>query len=254
MLNLAVTKREKQTDTSRKSSLIFDSPMMNNQPYLAIFDLDETLIAADSASLWNAFLVQKGLVPATLREKEQYLIKGDVKGPSDMNTCMQATLTPLAGRDKTAINTLVVEFIEQDIKPALYPDALARIAWHKKRGDVVLIISAASEHLVKPIATMLDIKHVIATELETINGIFTGSTKGTLSDKNGKVIKMKAWMKAHNTQFKGIYGYSDSINDLPMLDAVDRPFAVNPDPALALHAQMHEWTIMDWRHENNILR
>ncbi|MCW8328620.1 HAD-IB family hydrolase [Photobacterium sp. SDRW27] len=227
---------------------------MSNIPYLAIFDLDETLIAADSASLWSAFIVEKGLASNSLLAEEQELMKAYVKGTLDMNAYMQATLKPIAGMDSITLSQLVEEFIELKIKPAFYADALARIQWHKQRGDTILIISATGEHLVKPIANMLGADDAIAINLEQINGIFTGNTTGTLSYQQGKVVRMKAWLEEQNTQFKGSYGYSDSINDLPMLDAVDRPFAVNPDPALALHAQMQEWTIMDWRHENNILR
>ncbi|MGF1872676.1 HAD family hydrolase [Photobacterium indicum] len=234
--------------------MLFDNHKKTIKPYLAIFDLDETLIAADSASLWNTFLVQKGLAPQTLLEEEQRLMQAYAEGTLDMNTYMEATLQPIKGCDITKISALVEDFLEEKIKPALYPDALARIEWHKKRGDHVLIISATSEHLVKPIATMLNVEDVIAIELETINGIFTGNTKGTLSYQQGKVIRMKAWLDNQKIEFKGSYGYSDSINDLPMLDAVDRPFAVNPDPALSLHAQVNDWTIMDWRHDNNILR
>ena len=227
---------------------------MSSSPFLAIFDLDETLIAADSASLWSVFIVEKGLASDSLLAEEQELMKAYAKGTLDMHDYMKATLKPIAGMDSSILAELVGEFIEQKIKPALYPDAVTRIEWHKKRGDKILIISATGEHLVKPIADMLGADDAIAINLEQINGIITGNTIGTLSYQQGKVVRMKAWLAEQDTQFRGSYGYSDSINDLPLLDTVDHPFAVNPDPALALHAQMQEWTIMDWRHENNILR
>lgn len=234
--------------------MISSIPTAKANPYLAVFDLDETLIAADSASLWIAYLVEQGIAPASLLEEEQEMMKAYAKGEMDMDAYMAATLKPIAGMDYQALNALVDDFVEKKIKPALYDDAIERIQWHKKRGDKVLIISATGEHLVKPIAAMIGADDAIAIKLEHINGILTGKTSGTLTYQHGKVIRMKAWLDEQDTQFKGSYGYSDSINDLPMLDAVDRPFAVNPDPALALHAQMNEWTIMDWRHENNILR
>ncbi|UTV29854.1 HAD family hydrolase [Photobacterium atrarenae] len=227
---------------------------MEKKPYLAVFDLDETLIAADSASLWNEFIVEKGLAPESLLVEEKELMEAYAKGNLDMHTYLRTTLKPIVGMDTQTLNQLMTEFLAQKIKPALYEDALSRIAWHKKRGDFILIISATGEHLVKPIAKLLGADDAIAINLEQINGIFTGKTTGTLSYQQGKVVRMKAWLEAQEIEFSGSYGYSDSINDLPMLDAVDRPFAVNPDPALALHAQMKDWTIMDWRHENNILR
>lgn len=238
----------------KESSLAHMNQAMNSKPFLAIFDLDETLIAADSASLWSEFIVAKGLASQSLLAEEQALMKAYAKGTLDMNAYMQATLKPIVGMDSNTLAQLAAEFIEQKIKPALYTDAIARIKWHKQRGDKIVLISATGEHLVKPIADMLGADDAIAINLEQINGIFTGNTTGTLSYQQGKVVRMKAWLADQDIQFKGSYGYSDSINDLPMLDAVDRPFAVNPDPALALHAQMQDWTIMDWRHENNILR
>ncbi|MCG7585690.1 HAD family phosphatase [Photobacterium sp. OFAV2-7] len=227
---------------------------MSSKPYLAVFDLDETLIAADSASLWSKFIAEKGLASDTHLAEERELMSTYANGTMDMNRYMQATLKPIIGMDSKTLTQLVAEFIERKIKPAFYDDAISRIQWHKQRGDIVLVISATGEHLVKPIAKLLGADDAIAINLEQINGIITGRTTGTLSYQQGKVTRMKAWIDDHDIQFKGSYGYSDSINDLPMLDAVDRPFAVNPDPALALHAQMQDWTIMDWRHENNILR
>ncbi|MEZ8095010.1 HAD-IB family hydrolase [Photobacterium swingsii] len=233
---------------------MIDSTVKKHRPYLAIFDLDDTLIAADSASLWTAFLVEQGIALPALQAEEEEMMLAYAKGDMDMHSYMRATLAPLIGKDRTAIEELVNEFIEQKIKPALYQDGLARIEWHKKRGDSVIIASATSEHLVKPIANMLGADDAIAIELETLNNIYTGNTKGVLSYQQGKVTRMKTWLASNDAQYKGCYGYSDSINDLPLLNAVDKPFAVNPDPTLAMHAQMKDWTIMEWRHDNNILR
>ncbi|WP_239928861.1 HAD family hydrolase [Photobacterium sanguinicancri] len=233
---------------------MLENTVKKNRPYLAIFDLDETLIAANSASLWTAFLVEQEIALPALLAKEQKIMAAYTKGDMDMRSYLRSTLVPLVGKNIAAIEELVSVFIDQKIKPAIYQDGLARINWHKKRGDKVIIVSATSEHLVKPIAHMLGADDAIAIELETLNHIYTGNTKGVLSYQQGKVTRMKAWLASNDTLYKGCYGYSDSINDLPLLNAVDKPFAVNPDPTLAMHAQMKDWTIMDWRHDNNILR
>ncbi len=222
--------------------------------YLAIFDLDETLIAADSARLWNHFLVEKGLAPSSLLTHEHAMMAAYTKGSLDMDHYMKTTLEPLKGKTPHTIKQLVDEFIHVVITPAIYPQALDRIEWHRKRGDHILIISATGEHLVKPIATALGIDNVIAIEIEQNQGVYTGKTTGILSFKEGKVERLKLWLQQQKHSYKGSYGYSDSINDLPLLSLVNKPFAVNPDPTLAMHAQMQEWTIMDWRHDNNILR
>lgn len=222
--------------------------------YLAIFDLDETLIAADSASLWNHFIVAKGLGPISLLTEEQTMMRAYGKGTLNMDSYMTATLALLKGKSQQQIKQLVDEFISEIITPTIYPQALNRIEWHRKRGDHILIISATSEHLVKPIATVLGVDDVIAINLEVNDDIYTGKTTGILSFKEGKVERLKTWLQQQDRHYKGSYGYSDSANDLPLLTLVNKPFAVNPDPTLAMHAQMKEWTIMDWRHDNNILR
>ncbi|MGF1684728.1 HAD family hydrolase, partial [Photobacterium minamisatsumaniensis] len=196
----------------------------------------------------------QNIASSALLKEEQTFMEAYAKGKMDMKDYMRATLKPLIGLDSAKLEVLIETFIEQKIKPAIYQDGVSRINWHKKRGDKVLIVSATGEHLVKPIANMLGVDDTIAIKLEQVNGKITGNTTGTLSYQQGKVTRMKAWINKQDTDFKGSYAYSDSINDLPLLNAVDRPFAVNPDPTLALHAQMNEWTIMDWRHDNNILR
>ncbi|WP_318468153.1 HAD family hydrolase [Photobacterium leiognathi] len=226
----------------------------NIHPCLAIFDLDETLIAADSASLWIAYMVKHNLASEELQQQEEAMMKAYAQGKLDMADYMQATLAPMVGKSQQEINTLVSSFIESDILPAIYSDAVARIEWHKKRGDDILIISASAEHLVKPIAKHLGVENTIAINLETINGVYTGQTHGVLCFRQGKIDRLESWLNNQSNQYRSSYGYSDSINDLPLLQHVNKPFAVNPDPALALHAQMNEWTIMDWRHDNNILR
>ncbi|WP_305374562.1 HAD family hydrolase [Photobacterium leiognathi] len=226
----------------------------NIHPCLAIFDLDETLIAADSASLWIAYMVKHNLASEELQQQEEAMMKAYAQGKLDMADYMRATLAPMVGKSQQEINTLVSSFIESDILPAIYSDAVARIEWHKKRGDDILIISASAEHLVKPIAKHLGVENTIAINLETINGVYTGQTHGVLSFRQGKIDRLESWLNNQSNQYRSSYGYSDSINDLPLLQHVNKPFAVNPDPALALHAQMNEWTIMDWRHDNNILR
>ncbi|MBP2701215.1 HAD family hydrolase [Photobacterium lucens] len=230
------------------------NPQRHIHPCLAIFDLDETLIAADSASLWIAYMVKHNLASAELQQQEEAMMKAYAQGKLDMADYMQATLAPMVGKTQQEIESLVSSFIASEIVPAIYPDALARIEWHKKRGDVILIISASAEHLVQPIAKYLGVENSIAINLETINGVYTGQTHGVLSFRQGKIERLQSWLNNHPNQFRSSYGYSDSINDLPLLQHVNKPFAVNPDPALALHAQMNEWTIMDWRHDNNILR
>nr|WP_087020098.1 HAD family hydrolase [Thaumasiovibrio subtropicus] len=227
---------------------------MKKPPYLAVFDLDETIIAADSSTLWAEYLVSNKNADPALVTEDQAKLRKSRHSKLDIKDYMRLTLAPLTGKSEQEISIWVNEFIEESIIPAIYPGALERLEWHRRRGDQILLVSASGEHIVEPIAKRLDIEHVLAIQLEKHQGVYTGNTIGTISYQKGKVARMKAWINAQPEQFRGCYGYSDSINDLPLLEVVDRPFAINPDPALALHAQMQEWTIMEWQHENNILR
>ncbi len=223
-------------------------------PYLAVFDLDETLIAADASTLWAEYLVaQRGADPKLITENQAVLRKKK-HSKLDLKHYMALTLAPVAGYSVEEVKGWVDDFIAQSIIPAIYTEALERLDWHRRRGDHILLVSASGEHIVEPIAKYLGIENVLAIQLETHNDHYTGHTVGTLSYQKGKVARMKTWINSQSNSYRGCYGYSDSINDLPLLEMVDRPFAINPDPALALHAQMNEWTIMDWQHENNILR
>lgn len=211
-----------------------------------IFDLDETLIGGDSASLWNHFLVEKGIAPQTLIYEEKMLMQEYSEGNMDMNSYMESSISPIIGKSQNEVNLLVSEFIYEKIAPIVYQDALGRISWHQKHRHTVVIVSATGEHLVKPIAKFFNIQHALGIQLVLKDGIYTGETDGILSYKKGKVTRIKNWIKQKNIKFSESYGYSDSCNDIPLLTFVDNAFAINPDPHLTLHAQENNWQILSW--------
>lgn len=213
---------------------------------LAIFDLDETLVAGDTASLWLEFLVRRKLAPAEVLEQERNLMAAYYQGRMDMDAYMALTLAPIRHWQQQDLAPVVDEFIQQDVVPLIYPEARARLAWHRSQGHEIVIISATGEHLVKPIARRLGVSHAIGIMLERCDGVYTGRPRGVYSYQEGKLVRLQEWLEQQALSPVHSYGYSDSLNDLPLLEFVDTPFAINPGDHLARLARERHWTCLEW--------
>ncbi|APA87779.1 HAD-IB family hydrolase [Paraburkholderia sprentiae WSM5005] len=216
---------------------------------LAIFDLDDTIINGDCANLWSSEMARLGWVgdaDAFVRQNDE-MMRAYGEGLLTMDDYMKATLAPLARRRVVDVRHQIDAFVEQVIEPRIRPDARNVIDAHRQRGDTLLVISASSAHLVEPIAARVSINHVLAIDIQTEDGVYTGRTSGVLTYREGKVVRLRAWLKAHDESLAGASFYSDSRNDLPLLCEVDRPHVVNPDPALAAHANECGWPVLTWR-------
>ncbi|PJG60447.1 HAD family hydrolase [Aeromonas cavernicola] len=213
---------------------------------LALFDLDDTLIAGDSASLWLQFMVAQGLAPASMIADEQAMMARYHEGSLNMHQYMAFTLQPLVGKSRQWLDEMSAVFAEQVLCERLYPEGLARIQWHRERGDELVLISASGEHLVAPMAKMLGMDHCIAILLDQVEGKLTGQTQGILSFREGKVARINQQFAGKPNLWRGSFGYSDSHNDLPMLQAVTHPHAVNPAPVLRQQANEQGWPIWEW--------
>ncbi|HEI8865654.1 HAD family phosphatase [Serratia sp. AKBS12] len=214
---------------------------------LALFDLDETLIDDDSASLWIRWLVSQGFAPAELVTQEQQLMQHYYQGTLSMEAYMRATLAPLAGCSVPTVAGWVERYIRRDILPRVYPAARERLQWHRERGDCILVVSATGEHLVAPIAERLGADGALAIGVEIAAGRYTGNTYGTMTYRQGKVIRLQQWLEQQpQRQFSYIHGYSDSINDRPMLEYVDSATVINPDADLHALALQHGWEVCRW--------
>jgi HAD superfamily hydrolase (TIGR01490 family) len=214
---------------------------------LALFDLDETLIAGDSASLWLEYMVAQELAPADMIAEEQAMMSLYHQGKMDMHQYMAFTLQPLAGKSRQWLSQQCHRFAEQVLRARIYPEGLARIEWHRKQGDELVLISASGEHLVAPMAQMLGMDHCVAILLDEEAGMLTGQTRGTLSFREGKVARIDQLFAGDDNLWQDSYGYSDSHNDLPLLRAVSHPHAVNPAPSLRQIAAEHDWPTLDWQ-------
>lgn len=215
---------------------------------LAIFDLDDTLIDGDCASLWSRQMAKLGWVDAeTFMRRDAELMDGYAKGTLAMEDYMAFSLSPLVGRTPEEVAFELAPFVEEVIEPLIHGEACACLARHRAAGDRLLLISASGSHLVSPIAARLGIDEVLAIDLELQHGFYSGRTQGVLTYREGKVTRLLDWLQAAGESLEGAYFYSDSRNDLALLQRVDRPHAVNPDPVLRQHAEQAGWPILHWR-------
>lgn len=215
---------------------------------LAIFDLDNTLLADDSDYLWGVYLSELGIVDRAYYESENERFYREYKeGNLDIMEFLRFSLTPLKQNRLEDLHQWRQSFIEQKIAPLILPKATDLIERHRSAGDTLMIITATNAFVTTPIAELLGIDHLIATDPEFVNGQYTGEVSGTPSFREGKVTRLNQWMEKHQATLSGSYFYSDSHNDIPLLQMVDNPFAVDPDETLRAHAEQQGWPVISLR-------
>ena len=215
---------------------------------LAIFDLDNTLIGGDSDYLWGRFLVERGIVDGETYERENLRFYEEYKaGNLDILEFLRFSLGPLAENDPEQLERWRAEFVNQMIRPIQLPAAQALIDRHRQAGDTLIIVTATNRFVTEPIAALLGIPHLLATEPERIEGRYTGNVIGTPCFQGGKITKLKGWLADTGHTLEGSWFYSDSHNDLPLLELVDHPVAVDPDESLTRHARHHGWPVVTLR-------
>lgn len=215
---------------------------------LAIFDLDNTLLAGDSDHLWGEFLCEKGLVDANVFSEQNDLFYTQYqRGELDIHAYLAFALEPLRGRSPESLAPLQEEFIDSRIQPIMLPAAQALLQYHRDRGDRLLIITATNEFVARPIASLMGVEELLGCQVEIVGGVITGRALGTLTYQEGKVTRLQEWLKEENEQLAGASFYSDSHNDLPLLECVDDPVAVDADEALTAHAEKNAWRQLSLR-------
>lgn len=213
---------------------------------LAIFDLDETLIEVDSSSEWFKYLVQEGIADESLLTEEETMMQAYHNGQLVMEDYMAFTLKPLQGKTVKEVSEWASRFIAEKIAPQVYPQALEALTRHRMQHDRILVISATGNHLVEPIARYLGIAESLSIELDTDNLRYTGQTKGVLTYQEGKVIRLNQWMAEHGCTLDNSHGYSDSQNDVPLLEAVTHAHVINASPHLRHIAKQKGWQEHRW--------
>jgi len=215
---------------------------------LAIFDLDNTLLGGDSDYLWGEFLVENDIVDgAAFQQKNQDFYDQYLAGTMDIYEFLAFQLKPLADNSLADLYQWRAQYLQQKIDPIILPAGIELIKHHQQQGDETLIITATNSFITAPIAEKLGIPHLIATEPEMVDGLYTGNVAGTPSYQAGKVTRLNQWLTEHSNELEGSYFYSDSHNDIPLLELVENPIAVDADDKLNALAAQQGWKIISLR-------
>ncbi len=214
---------------------------------LAIFDLDKTLIGGDSDFLWGEFLSEIGAVDAdTYQIKNQYFFDQYSLGKLNINEYLEFCLEPLSLNSRTTLDEWHQRFMQEKIEQILLPKAQTIIDKHKAQGDTILVITATNSFVTGPIVKRYGIDNLLATNPEVKNGKFTGKVEGEPCFQKGKIAHLDRWLEQTGEDMTGSYFYSDSHNDLPMLELVDNPVVVHGDETLKKVAKERGWPSLDW--------
>ena len=217
-----------------------------SKPALVIFDLDNTILNGDSDYVMINYLVHTQALDESAGKQNQIFIEDYQRGELDFDAYTTFALSAYIGMTRSEINEYMLPFVAKVIEPMINTLALKIIHDHGDRGDTILLASATNERIVQPIAKRLDIQNVIGTQVKFINDKCTGEYIPPSALGEGKLQLVQQWMQKNNfDDFSGVTFYSDSINDLPLLEAVDFPKAVNPDAMLEKISLERGWEIID---------
>jgi len=217
-----------------------------SKPVLVIFDLDNTILNGDSDYAMINYLVHTQALDESAGKQNQMFIEDYQRGELDFDAYTTFALSAYIGMTRTEINEYMRPFVTKVIEPMINTLALKIIHDHGDSGDTILLASATNELIVQPIAKRLDIQNVIGTQVKFINDKCTGEYIPPSALGEGKLQLVQQWMQKNNfDDFSGVTFYSDSINDLPLLEAVDFPKAVNPDAMLEKISLERGWEIID---------
>ncbi|MEO9274601.1 HAD family phosphatase [Marinomonas sp. 5E14-1] len=212
---------------------------------LAFFDLDNTLVKGDTAQAFSEYLAASALPTADdfLAVNEKYMEEYD-DGTLNLEAYMHYTLAPLFTLDRVKVGALIRDFIDTVVSTMIPDSTHTLLAKHKDAGDDIVIISATGIHLVEPITKYLGVEYALGVNIEIIDDYITGKLIGIPTFREGKVIHAEQWAKDHGYKLEEAYFYSDSHNDLPLLEKVGYPVAVGPDPVLKKVAEEKNWPIV----------
>lgn len=215
---------------------------------LAIFDLDNTLLGGDSDYLWGRFLIEQGIVDGVWYERENRRYYAEYQaGTLNMVEFLTFALAPLAAHDMPTLLHWREQFLRDKILPIILPAARKLLRKHREQAHTLMIITATNLFVTEPIATEFGVDHLLATTPEQADGRYTGRVTGDPCFREGKVANLNQWLAKRGVSLTSSWFYSDSHNDLPLLEIVTHPIAVDPDPTLTAHALNKGWPIISLR-------
>ena len=217
---------------------------MTAPPRLALFDLDNTLLTGDTDVLWCEFLLERGVLDASFAAANADMDRRYRAGDATSQEFCALYVSALTGMSKPQGELLRGEFFRDWIQPRIPADARALVDRHRDDGDILIMTTATNRFITDLTAHAFGIEHLIATDVEEINGVFTGKTLGVLNMREGKVTRLTQWLQNRewpHSLIEHASFYSDSINDLPLLSEVANPVAVDPDARLAKEVEARSW-------------
>ncbi len=215
---------------------------------LAVFDLDNTLLAGDSDYLWGRFQVEQGIVdPDTYERENQRFYREYQAGTLDIHEYAAFALQSLVERDLAQMRALRARFIDECVAPIVAAGTPALLERHRAQGDTLIITTATNRFVTEPIAALLGIEHLLATDPEIVGGRYTGRIAGIPNFQAGKVVRLRQWIESRPEACEHISCYSDSHNDIPLLEMAQAAVAVDPDAVLQATAQHRGWSIISLR-------
>ena len=215
---------------------------------LALFDLDNTLLEGDSDYAWAQFLVEEGVLHREEYEtRNEWFYERYKDGTLDIGEFLRFQLAPIAGRERAQLDAWHRDFMQRKVRPMILPGATELIASHA--GALTAIVTATNRFITAPIAAELGVPHLLATDIEEKDGFFTGRARGTPTFREGKIRRVEEWLADRGRKLADYesWFYSDSLNDLPLLELVTHPVAVDPDATLRAHAAQRGWPVISLR-------
>jgi len=215
---------------------------------LCIFDLDNTLLNGDSDYLWGQFLVEQGIVDADVYERKNQEFYDQYKqGTLDIYEFLEFSLQPLSQHPIQQLLEWREQFMREKIEPIILDKGRELIAKHRSEGYTLMIITATNAFVTRPIADALGIELLLATEPEMIDNQYSGKVEGIPCFQDGKVIRLEQWLETNQNNLDDSWFYSDSHNDIPLLQQVSHAVAVDPDDTLRDYAQTQPWPVISLR-------
>ncbi len=215
---------------------------------LALFDLDNTLLGGDSDHAWGDYLCERGILdPIAYKRRNDAFYQDYLNGTLDLQAYLAFSMEILAATEPAQLDEWHRDFMRDCIEPIVLPKAMALLQRHREAGDQLLIITATNRFVTAPIARRLGVRTLLATECERVDGRYTGRSTDIPCFREGKVTRLERWMMENGFDLEDSYFYSDSMNDLPLLQRVAHPVAVDPDPNLRAEAERQGWAVVSLR-------
>jgi HAD superfamily hydrolase (TIGR01490 family) len=209
----------------------------------AFFDMDKTLISENSGSLYMKYRYERGEVDSWDLAKGLFAYLRYKAGMLDIRAFTREAMTEFAGQSERRLLREARDFVDELVLPTVYPEAIERIRWHQAQNHVVAIVSGATKFVVRPLAERLGIRHYLYTRLEVEHGRFTGRVIDPICFEEGKIYWLQQFIDEKGIDLAKSWFYTDSVTDLPLLDLVGHPVAVNPDPFLYWRAARRCWPV-----------